>query len=152
MTKSHKNSDFEKGGNHNMKNTKFWSLLNLNLDGLQSSPDEDKVAAGQITMRSIQWLLYLHQEMTIGQQNIHLTIAMFVFPNYKNNLFRFRYSLKDRKDALTKFLVAVDWTDNEVKHPKLEKNPKWRNICSKLRNKHENNQILLEIQQKSLKN
>ena len=38
-------------------------------------------------MRSIQWLPCLHQEMTIGQPNIHLTIGFFVFPYYKNNLF-----------------------------------------------------------------
>ena len=37
---------------------------------------------------------------------------------------------------------------NQVKRPNPEINPKWRNICSKLRNKHENNEILQKIQQK----
>ena len=30
-------------------------------------------------MKSIQWLPYLHQEMTIGQSNIHLTIEFLLF-------------------------------------------------------------------------
>ena len=37
----------------------------------------------------------------------------------------------------------------KVKHPKLEKNPKWRNILSKLRNNYENSTLLQKKQHKS---
>ena len=40
----------------------------------------------------------------------------------------------------------------EVKHPKLEINAKWRNICSKLRNNDENRKLLQKKEQKSSKN
>ena len=33
-------------------------------------------------------------------------------------------------------------SDYKVNHPTPEINPKWRNICSKLRNNHENSELL----------
>ena len=37
----------------------------------------------------------------------------------------------------------------QVKRPNPENNPKWRNICSKLRNNHENTKLLQKKEQKS---
>ena len=46
IQKTNKNSGFKKGGNHDVKNTKLYSLQNRHLGSLLSSADEDKVANG----------------------------------------------------------------------------------------------------------
>ena len=40
---------------------------------------------------------------------------------------------------------------SQVKHPNPEINTKWRNICSKLRNNHENSKQLRENNEKIMK-
>ena len=58
-------------------------------------------------MRSIQWLPYLHQEMTIGPPNIHLTIGKEMFFHTIKTTFFETLKMVDAKKV-----VFIDHTES----------------------------------------
>ena len=65
--------------NHGLQKTFFSCLLNWNLDHLQSSDDENKIAIREISIRAIQKLSYCDQQTIVSGPNFNLTNCIISF-------------------------------------------------------------------------
>ena len=83
MTKCRKNAKFTKRENSRLTKNILSGFLNRILGHLQSSDDENKIAIREISIRAIQKLSYLDQEMIVGGPHFNLTNGemYIIFPS-----------------------------------------------------------------------